>query len=49
MGTIIVFFCNKNIQPESPSSVLENGRIIFGGTGKELMKNDEIRESFPGI
>jgi len=43
------FICNKNTQPESPFSVLEKGRIVFGGTGKELMENHKVRETFPGI
>jgi branched-chain amino acid transport system ATP-binding protein len=29
--------------------VMENGRIVIGGTGSELMENDRIREAFLGI
>jgi branched-chain amino acid transport system ATP-binding protein len=29
--------------------VLENGRIVLEGTGKELMKNDHVREAYLGI
>lgn len=29
--------------------ILENGRIVLEGTGKELMANDHVREAFLGI
>ncbi len=29
--------------------VLENGRIVMGGTGKELAENDHIKEAYLGI
>ena len=29
--------------------VLENGRIVLGGTGSELMQDDQVKEAFLGI
>ena len=29
--------------------VLENGRIVLGGTGSELMEDDQVKEAFLGI
>ncbi len=29
--------------------VLENGRIVLHGTGKELLENEQVKEAFLGI
>lgn len=29
--------------------VLENGRIVLQGTGRELLENEQVKEAFLGI
>jgi branched-chain amino acid transport system ATP-binding protein len=29
--------------------VLENGRVVMGGTGEELLRDDRVRQAYLGL
>ena len=50
---VTVFLVEQNVKQTlnicSRAYVLENGRILLEGSGKELLNNDYIREAYLGI
>lgn len=40
---------NEALSLANRAYVLENGRITMGGTGKDLLNNDHVREAYLGI
>jgi branched-chain amino acid transport system ATP-binding protein len=50
---VTVFLVEQNVKQTlnicSRAYVLENGRILLEGPGKELLNNDYVREAYLGI